>query len=479
MTIDRDTQLTSPAGDSGVRSGWVLGIAAGASLMVALDAMIVSTAMTAIGHDFASGVETLQWTLNGYALSFAVLLMTAAALGDRYGRRSVFVAGLAVFGLSSIACALAGSVSAFIVSRVAQGAGAAMLMPSALALIGAAFAPEKRAWALGIFSAVTALSTILGPALGGVITQAFGWRWVFWINVPLALVLIPLSYARMHESRGHQVPLDIPGAVLVSIAALGFEWGLVRAAEAGWRSAEVGASLIAGAVFALGFVLRQASARHPMIPLSLFHVRAFSGGIATIFLMFAVLMAAIFFSVQYVQIGFGFGPRDAGFGILPWGIVVTALAPLSGRFGGAFGERNAIVAALLLQALGLGAFGYQVMAGATYSGVVAPMVAAGAGFALAVPAVQKIIMGAVDVRDLGKASGTLSMARQLGGAFGLAITVAAFASMRESDPQNAKGFAAAFGLAAVLSLAAALAAMTLRARAATPAAMPATENAHG
>jgi EmrB/QacA subfamily drug resistance transporter len=456
-------QQANPATSSSVHSGWVLGIAAGASLMVALDAMIVSTAMTAIGRDLGSGVETMQWTLNGYALSFAVLLMSAAALGDRFGRRTIFVAGLVVFAFSSALCALAQGIGGLIAARVAQGAGAAMIMPSALALIGAAFAPERRAWALGIFSAVTALSTILGPALGGVITQSLGWQWVFGINVPIALLLIPLCYARLRESKGNQAPLDIPGAVLVTIAAFGLEWGLVRAAEAGWRSAEVGVSLAGGALFSLAFVVWQTRARHPMIPLSLFRSRAFSAGIVTIFLMFAVLMSGIFFSAQYVQTSFGFGPRDAGLGILPWGIVVTVLAPLSGRFGARFGERNAIVAALLLQALGLVAFAYQIMAGASYNGVVAPMIAAGAGFSLAVPAVQKIIMGAVGLSELGKASGTLSMARQLGGAFGLAVTVAAFALWRGADvTPSAAGFAAAFALAALLSVAAALSATLLR-----------------
>ena len=194
------------------------------------------------------------------------------------------------------------------------------MLPSALALIGAAFPPERRAWALGIFSAVTGLSTILGPALGGVMTQSVGWRWVFWINVPIGVAIIALAASRMAESRGNKAPLDLAGAALITLAACGIEWGLVRAAEAGWQSGEVLFALAGGLVFAVVFALWQARARHPMVPLTLFRSADFSGGVVTIFLGMAVLMAAIFFSAQYVQAGLGFGPRDAGLAVLPWGL---------------------------------------------------------------------------------------------------------------------------------------------------------------
>src|SRR6266403_2607421 len=186
--------------DMGDGKHWVLGITSLAAFMMALDAMVITTAFAAIRADFGASLETLQWTVNAFNLTFAVLLLTGAALGDRFGRRRIFAAGIALFALASAACALAGSAGWLIAARAAQGAGAALVMPLAMAILSGAFPQEERARALGIFSGVTGFALIVGPAIGGFITESFGWRWIFWINLPIGLIAIVLARARLRES---------------------------------------------------------------------------------------------------------------------------------------------------------------------------------------------------------------------------------------------------------------------------------------
>jgi MFS family permease len=249
---------------------WVLALASVASFLVILDMLVVVTALTAIQRHLGSSLAGLEWTVNAYTLSFAVLLMTAAALGDRLGRRRVFAAGLALFAFSSAACALAPDTAALIAARAVQGAGAATIMPIALALLNGAFPPERRGWAIGIYGSVTGLAAVLGPVLGGAVTQGLGWRWIFWINVPVALAAVPLVFARLRETSGPGGTVDLPGLVLFTAAALGLVWGLVRGNTAGWGSAETIGTLIGGTVAAVAFAAWQRRARVPMLPPRLF-----------------------------------------------------------------------------------------------------------------------------------------------------------------------------------------------------------------
>src|SRR3954449_8325605 len=213
---------------------WVLGLTGVGSLMAALDTLVVAAALSTIRTDLGASVEQLEWTVNAYNLSFAVLLMTGAALGDRYGRRSLYAIGLALFTVASAACALAPSAGALIAARALQGAGAALVMPIGLALLSAAFPPERRGAAIGLFSAVTGLAVASGPFIGGAVVQGIAWQWIFWLNVPIGLIAIPLVVTRMRESKGADTALDVRGLVLVSGAALGLVWGLVRGNAAGW-----------------------------------------------------------------------------------------------------------------------------------------------------------------------------------------------------------------------------------------------------
>jgi EmrB/QacA subfamily drug resistance transporter len=341
-----------------------------------------------------------------------------------------------------------------------------MIMPLALALVSAAFPPERRGWALGIYSGVTALSTVLGPVVGGAITQGLAWQWVFWLNVPIGLLTLVLTFGRLHESFGPRAQIDTLGLLLVTGAALGLVWGLVRANQEGWDSAEIVLSLAVGVALAASFVAWERRCAQPMMPMHLFRLRAFAAGNAAMFLLNAALMAAVFFMAQFQQVALGQDALAAGLRLLPWGATIALIAPKAGALAERFGDRAVVVVGLAKQALGLIWLALLAKPGLAYAAMVAPMVAAGAGFAIAIPVVQKTVVSAVAPGDIGKASGALSMIRQLGGAFGIAITVAAFARVggRSTAQAFSDGFAAANSVAGLLSLAGAIAGIWLPAR---------------
>jgi EmrB/QacA subfamily drug resistance transporter len=450
--------------------GWALALASAASFMVVLDLLVVATALSTIRRDLGASIEQLEWTVNAYMLSFAVLLMTAAALGDRFGRRRLFAAGLGLFAAASAACALAPTVGWLIAARAVQGAGAAMVMPLALALLNAAFPPQRRGWAMGIFGGVTGLAALVGPVLGGAITQGIAWRWIFWLNVPIGLVAIPLVLGRIQESYGPRSTMDIPGLGLGIGAALGLVWGLVRGNSAGWGSPEVIVALGAGALLTVAFVAREMRARAPMLPMRLFRSRAFSAGGAAIFFLNGSLTGAVFFMAQFQQTTLGQGPLDAGLRLLPWGITPFLIAPRAGALADRLGERPLVVAGLLLQTAGMAWIAVIARPGLAYVTMIAPMVISGCGFAIAIPAVTKSVVSSVAPDDIGRASGAFSTMRQLGGAFGVAIPAAVFAAAGSYASARAfsDGFAPAIGVAAGLSLAGAAAGLALpRRRAAT------------
>jgi EmrB/QacA subfamily drug resistance transporter len=446
--------------------GWVLALASIASLMVALDTLVVTTALSTIRVDLGASIEELEWTVNAYNLSFAVLLLTAAALGDRFGRRRMFVAGLALFVAASAACALSGSVGALIAARAVQGAGAALVMPLSLAIVSAAFPPERRGAAIGILMGVTGLAVASGPVVGGAIAQGIDWEWIFWLNVPLGLVLIPFVLMKIRESFGPDAALDIPGLTLATTGALGIVWGLVRGNAAGWGSLEVVGSLVAGAVLVIAFVGWELRTRQPMLPMRFFASRAFSAGNAAAFLTFASLLGAVFFFSQFLQNGLGYGPLEAGLRQVPWTATLFVCAPIAGALTDRIGERPFMVAGLLLQAVGMGWIGLIAAPGMGYGELIAPMIIAGCGVSMAIPAVQSSVVGAVAPEAIGKAAGANSMMRQLGGVFGIAILVAVFtgAGSYASAQAFTDGFVPAIVVSALLSLAGAIAGAALPAR---------------
>ena len=442
---------------------WVLGLAAVASFMVALDTLVVSTALTTIRADLGASIEQLEWTVNSYNLSLAVLLMTASALGDRLGRRRLFAAGLALFALASAACALAPSVGWLIAARAVQGAGAAFVMPLALALVGTAFAPERRGSAIGALQGLTGLAVAGGPVIGGAVSQGLAWQWIFWINVPIGLLAVPLILARIPESTGDARALDVRGLGFITAAGLGIVWGLVRGNGAGWGSPEVLASLAIGLLALALFVAWERRTPTPMLEPALFASRAFSAGNAAIFLAFASLFAAVFFLAQFLQNGLGHDALGAGLRLLPWTATLFFVAPVAGLLVDRFGERPFLVAGLTMQAAGMGWIALIAGPGMSYAEMIPALMIAGAGISMALPAAQNAAVGAVAPEAMGQAAGTNSTLRELGGVFGIAVAVAVFAGAGgyASAQLFSDGFVAAMAGAAGLSLAGALVGLAL------------------
>jgi EmrB/QacA subfamily drug resistance transporter len=434
--------------------------------MAALDTLVVSTALSTIRLDLGASVEQLEWTVNAYNLSFAVLLMTGAALGDRFGRRNFYALGLALFTAASAGCALAPSVGWLIAARAVQGAGSALLMPLALALLGAAFPRDRRGAAIGIFSAITGIAVASGPLVGGAVVEGISWEWIFWLNVPIGLIAIPLVLGRMEESFGPDTSLDIPGLTLITTGALGIVWGLVRGNQVGWESVEVIGSLVAGALLVAGFVAWELRAHEPMLPMSFFRSRSFSAGNAAIFFTFASLFGAVFFNAQLLQTTLGYGPLATGLRLLPWTATFITVAPVAGALVDRIGERPLMVGGLLLQALGMCWLALIAEPGMTYDQLLVPFVVAGVGISMAIPAAQNSVVGSVSIEAIGKAAGTNSMMRELGGVFGIAIVVAVFAAVGSygSVGSFTDGFAAAIGFTAVLALVGAAAGCALPGR---------------
>jgi EmrB/QacA subfamily drug resistance transporter len=437
--------------------------------MTALDTLVVSTALSTIRLDLGASIEELEWTVNAYNLSFAVLLMTAAGLGDRFGRRRLYAAGLGLFVAASAACALAPGAGSLIAARAIQGAGAAFVMSLGLALLSAAFPPERRGTAIGIFSAITGLSVASGPLVGGAVAEGLAWEWIFWLNVPIGVVAIPLVLTRMEESFGGDTALDMRGLALVTGGALGIVWGLVRGNSAGWDSPEVIGTLALGALLVIAFIAWELRARQPMLPMHFFRSRAFSAGNAAIFFTFASLFGAVFFFAQLLQTALGYGPLGAGLRLMVWTATFITIAPVAGALADRIGERPLLVTGLTLQALGLGWIALIAEPGLGFSELVLPFIVAGVGVSMAIPSAQNSVVGSVGIAEVGKAAGTNSMMRELGGVFGIAVLVAVFAGAGSyaSPVGFLDGFGPAIAVGAALSLAGAIAGALVPGRAAT------------
>ena len=449
-----------------VEQRWVLALTSIGSVMVALDVLVVAAALTTIRRDLGASMEQLEWTVNAYSLSFAMLLMTAAALGDRLGRRRTYAAGLVLFTAASIGCAMATSVPWLIAARAVQGAGAAVVMPLAMALLGAAFPPERRGWAIGIFSSITGLAVLGGPMIGGAVTEGLAWQWIFWINVPVGVLAIPLVLRWIPESRGGVRRLDPRGATLITLAVLGLVWGVVRGAVAGWTSPEVVSSFVLGFLLLLGFLAWEKRAEHPMVPLTFFRNRAFSAGNTAGFFLSAALFSAVFFVSQFMQGVLGSGPLKAGLQLLPWTATLFVVAPIAGRLVDRVGERPLVVTGLVLNAIGMAWIGLVADPDVHYVSLVAPMVLAGCGISMSMPATQSASIGSLPREAVGIASGIYGMVRQLGGAVGVAVLAAVFATNGGygSPALFSAGFTRAMVVCGVLSLTGAAAGLGIAAR---------------
>jgi EmrB/QacA subfamily drug resistance transporter len=434
--------------------------------MVALDTQVVATALPVIRLHLHASLAALEWTVNAYTLTFAVLLLTGAAVGERLGRRRMLAAGVGLFTAASAACALAPNAGALVAARAVQGAGAALMLPLALALLSAAFPPERRAWALGIFSSVTGIAVLAGPVVGGAVTQGLAWTWIFWLNVPIGVIMIPLILTRMTASAGTRAGLDPIGLLLATGGALGLVWALIRANGSGWASPEIVATLTAGALLAVVFVTWELRTANPMVPVRLFCQRAFAAGNVAAFTVFAMLFALVFFMAQFLQNGLGYDPLGTGLRLLPGWAMLTLIAPFAGALIARVGERPLIAGGLTAAVAGLTWIALIARTGLPYEDLIAPLVLVGSGVSVAVPATMSAVMTSVPPQAIGQASGTLNMLRQLGGVFGIAICAAVFAAHGgyASPAAFTSGFGPAMGACAGLGLLGAAAGLLIPAK---------------
>ncbi|MDQ0599669.1 EmrB/QacA subfamily drug resistance transporter [Streptomyces canus] len=399
-----------------------------AGFMTALDNLVVTTALPSIREDLGGGLHDLEWTVSAYTLTFAVLLMFGAALGDRFGRRRLFLAGLAVFTGASAAAALAPGIDSLIVARAVQGVGAAVMMPLTLTLLTAAVPAAKRGMAYGIWGAVNGLAVASGPLIGGSLTEHISWQWIFWLNVPMGIALLPLARLRLAESYGTGAPLDIPGTLLASGGLFGIVYGLVRGPADGWTDNLVLTSLFAGTALLAGFVLYSARAKNPMLPMRLFRSRAFAGINAASLLMFLGMFGSIFLLSQYMQGVLGYSPTEAGLRMLPWTGMPMLVAPIAGILSDRIGGRPVVATGLFLQAAGLGYLAYVITVDASYSIQLPGLIISGIGMALFFAPASNLVMSSVRGSEQGVASGANNALREVGGALGIAIMGSIFSA---------------------------------------------------
>jgi EmrB/QacA subfamily drug resistance transporter len=396
--------------------------------MVTLDNLVVTTALPVIRKDLHASLQGLEWTVNAYTLTFAVLLLTGAALGDRFGRRRLFVLGLGLFTAASAFAALAPSIEALNVARALQGVGGAIVTPLTLTILSAAVPAEKRGLALGIWGGVGGLAVALGPLVGGAVVEGISWHWIFWLNVPIGLVLIPLAWRRLDESFGPSRKLDLPGLGLVSAGLFGIVWGLVRGNSLGWGSTEIVASLAAGAVLVALFVLWELRAEAPMLPMRFFRNRTFTqANVASLFMYFG-MFGSIFLLAQFFQTVQGYSPLGSGLRILPWTAMPIFVAPIAGALSDRIGGTRIMGVGLALQAFGLGWIAAVSTPTTPYAELVAPFAISGIGMALFFAPVANVVLGAVRPAEQGQASGANNAIRELGGVFGVAVLASIFSS---------------------------------------------------
>ncbi|WP_405767966.1 DHA2 family efflux MFS transporter permease subunit [Actinacidiphila glaucinigra] len=407
---------------------WALVITSVAGFMAALDNLVVTTALPSIRADLGGALEDLEWTVSAYTLTFAVLLMFGAALGDRFGRRRMFLVGLGVFSAASAAAALAPGMSELIAARAVQGVGAAILMPLTLTLLSATVPPERRGMVFGIWGAVNGLAVAAGPLIGGSLTEHISWQWIFWLNVPIGLLLLPLARLRLAESHGPDPRLDVTGTVLASAGLFGIVYALVRGNADGWASGPALGGLIGGGVLLAAFVLHGIRARNPILPMRLFRSRAFAAVNAASLLMFLGMFGSIFLLSQFLQGVAGYSPTEAGLRMLPWTGMPMLVAPIAGFLSDRIGGRPVVAAGLALQAVGLGWFALIVEPGMSYASQVPALVVSGIGMAMYFAPSANIVMGSVRPEEQGIASGANNALREVGGALGVATLAAVFSA---------------------------------------------------
>jgi EmrB/QacA subfamily drug resistance transporter len=438
--------------------GWTLVLVSLGLFMTALDTLVVTTALPVLRVSLHTNLSDLEWTVNAYNLAFACSLLTGAALGDRFGRRRMFCTGLAVFTAASAGSALAPTVGVLIATRTVQGVGAAMVMPLTLTLISEAFPVERRGMAIGMWGGIAGLAVAAGPVVGGAVVQGISWHWIFWLNVPIGLVLIPLSATHLTESFGPRPRLDVVGLVLAGGGLFGIVWGLVRANTVGWHSTEVIGAMVAGALLLVVFLWWEQRTTSPMLSLALFRRPSFNTANGVSFFMYAGLFGAAFLMSQFFQTAQHHSPLQTGARLLPWTAAPMIVSPIAGKMADRYGNRPFMAVGLLLQAVGLGWIAANATLRIGFGEVGAALAVAGVGISLVFPTVATEAVISVPPEEVGVAAGTNSALRELGGVFGVAVLASVFSrpGVYTSTATFVDGFKAALWVGAAFSAAGAL-----------------------
>jgi EmrB/QacA subfamily drug resistance transporter len=445
---------------------WTFVITSLALFMVTLDNLVVTTALPVIRTDLHAGLSGLEWTVNAYTLTFAVFLLTGAALGDRFGRQRMFVIGLAIFTAASAAAALAPSIGALDAARAVQGLGGAIVMPLTLTILSAAVPAERRGLALGAWGGISGLAVAIGPLVGGAVVSGISWHWIFWLNVPLGVVLAPLALSRLKESHGPATRLDLPGVGLASVGLFGIVWGLVRGNSVGWSSPEIVGALVGGALVLAAFVLWELRTSEPMLPMRFFRNRTFALANVSSLFMFFGMFGSIFLLAQFFQTVQGYSPLQSGLRILPWTAMPIFVAPIAGALSDRIGGHILMGVGLLLQATGLAWIAAVSTPTTPYGELVLPFILSGAGMALFFAPVANVVLSSVKPAEEGQASGANNAIRELGGVFGVAVLASIFAHYGgyTSGAQFVDGMTPAVYVGAVLVAIGGIAALAIKRR---------------
>ena len=403
------------------RTGATLAIVSLALFMVVLDNLVVTVALPAIREDLGATLQSLEWTINAYTLAFAVTLIPGAALGDRFGRKRLFLGGLALFTAASAAAALAPTTGALVAARAIQGVGGAVVAPLTLTLLAEAFPANRRGAALGIWSGISGTGVALGPIVGGAVVEGISWHWIFWINVPIGIALFPIAALLLRESHGESRTLDIPGFALAATGLFSLVFGLVRGQAEGWTSTPIVVSLAAGVAILAAFVAWERRAADPMVPMGLFRKRAFSVTNAVSFFMYFGTFGSIFLLTQILQYVLGYSPFQAGLRMLLWTGATMVVAPIAGVLSERYGARAFMASGLALQAGALAWFAATTSTTVTFSEQAIAFVAAGVGMALVFAPSASALLSVVSPAQAGQASGTNNAIREVGGVFGVAV----------------------------------------------------------
>jgi EmrB/QacA subfamily drug resistance transporter len=461
---------------------WTIIVTSVAVFMVSLDNLVVTMALPSIKEHLHASLESLEWTVNAYTLTFAVLLLTGATLGERFGRRRMFTVGLVVFTLASAAAALAPNAGALVAARAVQGAGGALVLPLSLTILSSAVPAARRGAALGFWGAMSGLAVAVGPVVGGAVTEGASWQWIFWLNVPIGLAIIPVAARMLAKGRPSPSRLDLPGVALVSAGLLGVVFGLVRGNAHGWTSGQVLGPIAAGVILLAAFAAWERRAPAPMLPLRLFASRGFTATNVASFLFSAGMFGSIFLLAQFLQVAEHYSPLGAGLRTLPWTAMPMVVAPIAGPLSDRWGGRPLIITGLVLQAAGLAWLALVTAPGIAYASLILPFVISGVGMALFFVPVANTVLGSVRPDQEGIASGANNAIRELGGVFGIAILASVFSAVGSytSPASFAHGLDAAVWVGAVIVAAAAAAAVVIprrRARSVTPVPVEAAEAA--